>query len=426
MALELAGTCCLALENGRLLEMNRGSELHDALLTLNIGSTSIKFAVFRLQEGPQRWVTGHFDARDHLLCWNTEPSTDAQREAQQLKIDPTPAESLHSRVLLAVFELLKAYPIRIRGIVHRVVHGGGVFHAPTTIDQQTVEQLEAFSSWAPLHQPASLAAIRFIKSRFPEVAQVACFDTAFHHTIPTKSTQFAIPRWLSRQGLRRYGFHGLSFQSVVRQLRVRDTDLASGRLVVAHLGGGSSLCAIHRGESVATTMGLTPLDGLPMATRCGTIDPGLILHLLQREQMTAEQISQLLYRESGLKGISESSGDMRTLIASDRPESMEAVQVFVHRVAREIGAMMVDLQGLDGLVFTGGIGENSAIIRERLCRELHFARIELNLSENIRGNGCISAESSPVRVWCLHTDEDGEMAHQAYPFFAGEKTEGIN
>ncbi|MBL8892900.1 MAG: acetate/propionate family kinase [Planctomycetaceae bacterium] len=397
--------------------------MHDVLITLNIGSTSLKFAVFRLRGKPERWITGHFDAQDHLLCWNNELDSDASPEPQPLKISLVSAESLHSQVLNVVFERLKTYPIRIQGIVHRVVHGGGVYHGPMVIDQTMLERLESFSSWAPLHQPSCLDAIGFTKNRFPGVAQVACFDTAFHHTIPTTNSQFAIPRWLSRHGLRRYGFHGLSFQSILRQLGVRDPELVNRRLVIAHLGGGSSLCAVHHGKSVATTMGLTPLDGLPMATRCGSIDPGLILHLLQRKQMSVEHVSQLLYRESGLRGISETSGDMRTLVASETPESREAVEVYVHRVAREIGAMMVDLQGLDGIIFTGGIGENSALIREQVCRELHFVGVELDPLANRRGAGCIHAESTAIHVWCLHSDEDGEMAQQAYAFLTTSRTD---
>jgi acetate kinase len=384
------------------------------LLTLNIGSSSVKFAVFSVVDPSLRLLGGHFEDRDSQLRWTVVGSNAQPVSHCQMTVALRDGDTWRESILRTIFDLFRSNDMIVRAIVHRVVHGGGRFVGPTLIDGPTIEQLESYISWAPLHQPECLRAIRLTKQWYPDLPQIACFDTAFHHTIPAEAAQFAIPRWLSDRGIRRYGFHGLSFQSVWRKLAEVESRLAMGRIVVAHLGGGSSLCGIAAGRSVATTMGLTPLDGIPMATRCGAIDPGVILHLLDVEKMSVEQISRLLYRESGMLGVSKISGDMRELLANPAVSAQEAVRLFVCRVAREIGAISVDLQGIDGLVFTGGIGENSHEIRRLVCQGLEWTGIAIDPDANGRNDLRISAQGSRVAVWCLPSDEESELARQAH------------
>ena len=384
------------------------------LLTLNIGSSSVKFAVFEICASPTRRLVGQYDDRDQQLRWTefgTEGGTEDLHSTESIARD---GDGGRETILRRMVEVVRAGPYVVRALVHRVVHGGD-FAGPIVIDDPAVETLERFSAWAPLHQPACLAAIRFFRRDFPDLLHIACFDTAFHGTIPSAGVRFAIPRWLTERGIRRYGFHGLSFQSVWRKLNAAAPGLSQGRIVVAHLGGGSSLCGMIDGKSVATTMGLTPLDGVPMATRCGGIDPGVILHLWTTEQMSAQQVSNLLYRESGMLGMSGISGDMRELLANATTAAQEAVDVFVRRVAREIGALTVDLQGIDGLIFTGGIGENSPPIRAAICRQLECLGVQLDADLNRSAEPCLSAASAAVKVWKLRSDEETEMARQALP-----------
>lgn len=384
------------------------------LLTLNIGSSSVKFAVFSVVDPSLRLLDGHYEDRDSQLRWTVVGSNAQPVSPCQMTVELRDGDTWRESMLRTIFDLFRSNDMIVQAIVHRVVHGGGRFVGPTLIDGPTIEQLESYISWAPLHQPECLRAIRLTKQWYPDLPQIACFDTAFHHTIPPEAAQFAIPRWLSDRGIRRYGFHGLSFQSVWRKLAEVEPRLAMGRIIVAHLGGGSSLCGIAAGRSVATTMGLTPLDGLPMATRCGAIDPGVVLHLLDVEKMSVEQVSRLLYRESGMLGVSKISGDMRELLANPAASAQEAVRLFVCRVAREIGAISVDLQGIDGVVFTGGIGENSHEIRRLVCQRLEWTGIAIDPDANGRNDLCISAQGSRVAVWCLPSDEESELARQAH------------
>jgi acetate kinase len=405
------------------LTMNSDLSDTDVLLTLNIGSSSVKFAGFSATDATRRLLAGQFDDRDGQLRWTHFGEDGEPTHQQSFELPLGTAASRRDDVLQQIVELFRPGERSLRSIVHRVVHGGTEFTCPVLIDQHTLEALEELSAWAPLHQPACLRAIRLSRQLYPNIPQLACFDTAFHQTLPQESFQFAIPHFLTERGIRRYGFHGLSFQSVLRRLQQVAPDLAKGRVVVAHLGGGSSLCGMRNGRSIGTTMGLTPLDGLPMATRCGSLDPGVVLHLMRGERMTVEQISQLLYRESGLLGVSQNSGDMRTLLAAASPESKDAVRLFVHHVAREIGALFVDLHGLDGLVFTGGIGENSAEIRQMVCQQLDSLGIAIDLEANTHSNSLLTASGSQVAVWRLKSDEESEMAHQAISYFNGQESQ---
>jgi acetate kinase len=292
------------------------------------------------------------------------------------------------------------------GVGHRVVHGGATYSQPVLIDSHVMAVLESLIPLAPLHEPHHIAAIRAISAMYPEVPQIACFDTAFHRSQPALAQEFAIPRELTAKGVRRYGFHGLSYEYIVSLLPEVMPDCAKGKLVVAHLGNGASMCAIDRGQSVAATMGFTAIDGLPMGTRTGALDPGVILYLLQHEGMDAKAIEQLIYQRSGLLGVSGISSDMRALLASDAPSAKEAVDLFVYRIGRELGSLAAALGGLDALVFTAGIGEHAPEIRARACREAHWLGITLDEEANAKGGPRISNPGSRVSAWVIPTDEN--------------------
>jgi acetate kinase len=259
---------------------------------------------------------------------------------------------------------------------------------------------------APLHQANNLALIRFVMATAPGVPQVACFDTAFHHRQPLVARTFGLPRAISEQGIRRYGFHGLSYEYVVAALPRVAPALAGSKIVVAHLGNGASMCAIDDGESVATTMGFTALDGLVMGTRCGALDPGVVLHLLRRENMDASELERMLYARSGLLGVSGISSDMRTLLASEDPRAREAIDLFVYRIGRELGSLAASLNGIDALVFTGGIGEHAAAIRARVCRDANWLGLALDAPANARHATCISPNDARASAWVIPTDEN--------------------
>ncbi len=310
----------------------------------------------------------------------------------------------HEAALAQVIERLKG--ARVLAVGHRVVHGGVAFDQPALVDDTVQAQIAALQPLAPLHQPHNLAGIRAARAAFPGVPQVACFDTAFHRSMPALNQRFAIPHALHEAGIRRYGFHGLSYESICAQLG----DDAQRRVVVAHLGNGASMCAIHRGRSVATTMSFSPLDGLPMGTRSGRIDAAVVLHLVQREGWTAERVEKLLTRESGLLGLSGVSSDMRELQASAVPAAAMAIDYFVEHAQREIAALAAALQGLDLLVFTGGIGEHAAEVRARIVRGLGWLGLQLDEAANAGPPGRISTEDSAVQVRVLRTDEERVIA----------------
>jgi acetate kinase len=287
-----------------------------------------------------------------------------------------------------------------------VVHGGTDFSAPILIDETTLTRLEKLVPLAPLHQPHNLAAVASVAAVAPNLPQVACFDTGFHRTNPTTSTTFALPRGLTNEGVRRYGFHGLSYEYIASALPRHAGASAEGRVVVAHLGHGASMCAMRQRRSIATTMGFTALDGLPMGRRCGALDPGVILFLIKEKGMDHGTLSDLLYHQSGLLGVSGISDDMRDLLGSRADEAKEAVELFVYRVGRELGSLAAALSGLDVLVFTGGIGEHAVAVRERVCHNAEWLGIILDPAANAQGSTCISAPESPVPVFVIPTDEE--------------------
>jgi len=289
---------------------------------------------------------------------------------------------------------------------HRVVHGGVEFAAPVAIDASVLAKLESLCPLAPLHQPHNLAAIKAIKTQMPGLPQVACFDTAFHRHHPELADWFALPRRFYDEGIRRYGFHGLSYEYIASALPEVAPEIAKARVVVAHLGSGASMCGLRDGRSQDSTMGFTALDGLPMGTRCGALDPGVVLHLNRAHGMDADAIERLLYHDCGLKGVSGISNDMRDLLASDDPKAAQAIDLFVWRICRELGALAAALGGLDGLVFTAGIGERSAEIRARVCARAAWLGIELDDKANRSGGPRISTSASKIAVYAIPTDEE--------------------
>jgi acetate kinase len=378
--------------------------MNAAVVVINAGSSSVKFALWKARaEDAELLLKGevsgigrlpHFiahDAAGKILADRTWDAVDGGQEA------------LFRRLLDWIDEHAAGGKLVAAG--HRVVHGGSRFTAPVVIDARVLRELEDLIPLAPLHQPHNLQAIRSLSAAHPGLPQVACFDTAFHAARADTAMRFALPREMHDAGIRRYGFHGLSYESIARSLARLAPDLARGRVVVAHLGNGTSLCAMRRGMSVDTTMSFTTLDGLPMGTRCGSIDAGALLFLLDKG-MTSQALRLLLYQQSGLLGVSGGiSGDMRDLLASKLPEAAQAVDLFVYRAVCEIGGMAACLGGLDGLVFTAGIGERAPIIRERICHGLAWLGIALDPAANARGEGCITAPTSRVSAWVIPTDE---------------------
>ncbi len=298
---------------------------------------------------------------------------------------------------------------RLGAVGHRIVHGGPAFFEPMRLDRDLLARLDALAPLAPLHQPHNLAPVRALMTSHPDLPQVACFDTAFHHGHDPVVDRFGLPREWEALGVRRYGFHGLSYEFITGRVRELDPDLAAGRMIVAHLGNGASLCAIMEGRSQDTTMGFTALDGLVMGTRSGALDPGVILYLQQQEGLDVAAVEDLLYKRSGLLGVSQISSDMRVLLASGDPRAKAAIDLFVFRIVREIGAMTASMGGCDGLVFTAGIGERAAPIREAVCARLGWLGIKLDSRLNAAGQGRIAADASKP-VWVIPTDEEGMIA----------------
>lgn len=389
----------------------------DAILVLNAGSSSLKFSL-HVVSGDGDGGAG--DDAPALLRGQIERLSDAptlsvrrpRETAAQQRTWPagtalTPADAV-GQVLDLVNDDLPVH--RIVAVGHRVVHGGPDFSTPVRVDAGVLARLERLIPLAPLHQPHNLAPIRAIAARAPGLPQVACFDTAFHCAQDPVTKAFGLPPEITERGVRRYGFHGLSYEYVAHALPRLDPRAARGRVVVAHLGNGASMCALDAGRSVATTMGFTALDGLMMGTRGGSLDPGVILYLLDELKMDARAIEKLLYYQSGLLGVSGISGDMRTLLASNDARARFAIDLFCYRVRRELGSLVAALGGIDALIFTGGIGENAAPIRERVCADAAWLGIDLDRDANSAGRPRIAATHSRTAVWIVPTDEESMIA----------------
>jgi acetate kinase len=378
----------------------------DAILVLNAGSSSLKFSVFLDGEPPQPLVRGQLEGlftRPRLVARDQAGRPAGEQEW------PAGTQLGHAGAIDFLFAWGRGGALgghRIVAAGHRVVHGGLKFTRPVRVDPDVLAALEAFVPLAPLHQPHNLAAIRAIVQRAPELPQVACFDTSFHRTQPPVAQTFALPRRYAEEGVLRYGFHGLSYEYVASALPGIDARAAAGRTVVAHLGNGASMCALRGGRSVASTMGFTAVDGLPMGTRCGALDPGVLLYLMDRHGLDARALEKLIYQQSGLLGVSGISSDMRTLLESPDRRAAEAVDLFVYRIGRELGSLAAALGGLDALVFTGGIGENAATVRARVCRDAAWLGVELDAAANDAGGPRISRPGSRVSAWVVPTNEE--------------------
>jgi acetate kinase len=382
------------------------------ILVVNAGSSSIKFSGYApvAEAEPALLFKGQIESIGAAPHFSAADASGAILAENRWPDDVKPD---HEELLDALMRWVASHlDNRPAAIGHRVVHGGTAFVGPTRVDAGVLAELQSLCALAPLHQPHNLAPIRAIAALDPLVPQIVCFDTAFHHHQPSVAQRFALPRELQEAGIRRYGFHGLSYEYVASALRERAPSIASKRVVVAHLGAGASMCAMLDGKSIDTTMGFTALDGLPMATRCGALDPGVILYLLRELAMDADRIEELLYRHSGLLGLSGFSGDMRKLLGSRDRRAEEAVELFVYRIARELGALAATLGGLDAMVFTAGIGEHAPEIRKRVCEKSHWLGIVLDPGANERGETCISSTASGVSVWTIPTDEERTIARQ--------------
>jgi acetate kinase len=392
----------------------------DAILVLNAGSSSIKFSLFGAPDADVTLV-----ARGQIGGIFTAPAFVAKDATGQTvgeqRWDAGGGFS-HETALAHIIEWIRgryAADHRLAAVGHRVTHGGSNYAAPIRIDAAVVAALETLIPLSPLHLPHNLAPIRTLLARAPEIPQVACFDTAMHRTNPLLERMFALPRELDEAGVRRYGFHGLSYEYVAGVLPRFDARAASGKTVVLHLGNGASMCALAGGRSVATTMGFTPLDGLPMGTRCGALDPGVLLYLMDQRGMDARAIESLLYERSGLLGVSGVSSDMRALHASGEPRAALAVDLFVHRIGRELGSLAAALGGLDAIVFTAGIGERDAIVRARVCRHAAWLGIELDERANDGHGPRISTAGSRTAAWVIPTDEELVIARHTRSLLAG-------
>jgi acetate kinase len=376
---------------------------------LNAGSSSIKFAVRRIAPQLPLAFGGQVEAigaAPRLILKDAKGAQIRERKWPAAEFD-------HAAATREIISVIKAQlgTGAISAVGHRVVHGGTRHRAPERVDTAILADLETLVPLAPLHQQHNLAPIRAIATDLPDLPQVACFDTSFHADQPTIARSYALPRALGKEGVLRYGFHGLSYEFVSRHLRRVAPKLAAGRVVIAHLGNGASLCAVHNGRSVATTMGFTAVEGLMMGTRCGSVDPGVLVYLMDQHKMGPREIEDLIYRRSGLLGVSGISSDMRALRGSAEPAAAEAIALFVYRVVREIGSMAAALGGLDGLVFTAGIGEHDASVREEIVSGCAWLGLRLDSTLNAAGSsGRISSDRSPNEVWVIPTDEERMIA----------------
>ena len=384
------------------------------ILTINAGSSSIKFALFELLKPLSRKasISGQIDGigTDEIRLVAKDQS--GKRIIDQIL--PGGAAIDHKQAFDHLLHWITTYENsgQIVAVGHRVVHGGDCFSHPVVLENSILEQLAKYNSLAPLHQPHSLNGVYAIQALLANVPQVACFDTAFHRTQPGIAQIYALPRKITEEGAKRYGFHGISYEYIARVLP-QHTDRADARVVVAHLGNGASMAAIVKRECVATTLGFSTIDGLVMGTRCGTMDPGLILHLMESKGLGVKEMTQILYKESGLLGVSGISQDMRTLLASDKPEAQEAVDLFCYRIVRELGSLSAAAGGLDALVFTGGIGEHASEVRRRVCQLAQWQGIRIDCEANARNDLRISTQDSAVDVLVIPTNEEWMIAQDA-------------
>ena len=376
----------------------------DIILVVNAGSSSLKFEVFTIEGGLSRLMKGQMEGigtAPHLRVKGADGAVLADETHDPAAVPDLPAAMNHVGAWLR-----EQHPGTLAGVGHRVVHGGPDYGRPVLLDDAVIADLERYVPLAPLHQPNNLAPIRAIRQFRPDVPQVACFDTSFHRGHSAVADHYAIPEHFFAEGVRRYGFHGLSYEYVASRLPELAPDVAGGRVIVAHLGSGASLCALSDGRSIESTLGFTALDGLTMGTRCGQIDPGVILYLLDQKGMTVHEVQDLIYKESGLKGLSGISNDVRVLLESAEPAAGFALDHFVYRIGLNAGMLAASLGGLDAFVFTAGIGENSPDMRARIAARLEWLGAKLDPDSNARGDLVISTPDSRLRLLVVPTDEE--------------------
>jgi acetate kinase len=394
----------------------------DLILVLNAGSSSMKFRAYRADAGDGDALP--LVVRGQIEGLYTEPHftvSEADGGRRQEHLWPKGTQLGHDGAVDYLANFLRSHGEghHLAAVGHRVVHGGLRFDQPTLVTPEVVDALAGLAPLAPLHQPHNLAPIRVLAQRRPELPQVACFDTAFHRSQPEEAQAFALPQEISARGVRRYGFHGISYEYIAGRLPELAPEAARGRTVVAHLGNGASMCALRGGRSMASTMGFTAVDGLPMGTRCGSIDPGVILYLMDELKMDTRAVEDLIYKRSGLLGVSGVSSDMRTLLASDDPHARAAIALFIYRIGRELGSLAAALEGIDALVFTGGIGERAAPIREQVCRHAAWLGLELDPEANRNDGPRISTQASRVGAWVIPTDEELMIARHTLAALQG-------
>ena len=389
----------------------------DVILVVNSGSSSLKFALYSIKDkANQPLLTGRVSGI------GVQPKLKAKMAGESLEnqapFEYIPEDATHEWLIRELIQRLHTKYTQFKPIAvgHRMVHGGSNFTEPTVITKETLQQLKELIPLAPLHQPHSIVAIEAIAKNEPGLLQIACFDTSFHRTQSKIEQMFAIPRALTDEGVIRYGFHGLSYEYIASVLPKYLGDKADGRVLVAHLGNGTSMCAMKNRKSVSSTMGFSTLEGLVMGTRCGLLDAGVILHLIKQKGLSVEEVQKMLYHESGLLGVSGISSDMRVLEKSDHPNAKQAIELFCHRAKEEIGNLTAVMHGLDTIIFTAGIGENSVLIREKICEPLAWLGVKIDLAANKIGKGKISAADSNVGIYVIPTDEEATIANSTREF----------
>jgi len=392
----------------------------DAIGVVNAGSSSVKFSLFAEAGSDLELVV-----RGQIEGIHTSPRFVAKDGAGAFLAEKSWGDGVklgHDGALDHLVEFVRAElgHLRLAAVGHRVVHGGTEYAGPVRVDAKVLSALERYVPLAPLHQPHNLSPIRVLLERRPELVQVACFDTAFHHAQPPVAQLFALPKWLTERGVRRYGFHGLSYEYIAQALPKYDAKAASGKAIVLHLGNGASMCAIAAGRSVASTMGFTAVDGLPMGTRSGNLDPGVMLYLMDELKMDPRAIEKLVYQQSGLLGVSGISSDMRTLEASAEPDAKIAIELFAYRIGRELGSLAAALGGVDAIVFTAGIGENSRSLRERVSKDAAWLGIELDPAANRANGPRISTPASRAAAWVIPTNEELMIARHTHALLGAE------
>ncbi len=392
-----------------------------AILSINAGSSSIKFALYPIENnkvGSATWtgdVQGLQPGGKAVMCWQ-----DQGQEAVHLNLS-SEADNAFSSALARIDQEVQARGRRLQAVAHRIVHGGSKYSASVRVSPEVLAQLESLTTLAPLHQPHNLEGVRKFAAYFPDIPQIACFDTGFHQSMPAVETRLTLPRTISDQGIRRYGFHGLSYRYVMQTL-TKHSQRSMGRVLMAHLGNGSSVCAAYQGQSIATSMGYSALDGLMMGTRSGSIDPGVLLDLM-RQGWSRADLEALLYKQSGLLGVSGISADMRTLRASEQQRAREAIELYTYRLRKELGGLIALLQGIDVMVFTGGIGEHDALLRRDIAQAMQWVGCRLDADKNNSARGeqvtSIHTDDSPIEVWVIPTDEGRIAAQDALKILGG-------